>query len=71
MVARLIGSRYNEHFRINMSEYFGTDDNGLYQKITPSPNLLFEDSALIIFSKIDKKAYDFTGVKLQKRSKRQ
>jgi len=54
-----------------MSEYFWTDDNGLYQKITPSPNLLFEDSALIIFSKIDKKAYDFTGVKLQKRSKRQ
>ena len=55
--------RYRELFRINLAEYYLINDDGTNKKITPRPKILFEDSSLIIISKLDRKIYDFTGIK--------
>ncbi|NHJ05421.1 MAG: hypothetical protein EAX90_11390 [Candidatus Heimdallarchaeota archaeon] len=55
--------KYNELFRINLAEYFLVDDNGYNKRITPRPKILFDNSALVIVSKLDRKIYDFTGFK--------
>lgn len=52
---------YNELFRINLAEYFIIDENGHNKRIPPRPKILFDNSALIIVSKLDRKIYDFTG----------
>ncbi|MGC9781218.1 MAG: hypothetical protein HZR80_18395 [Candidatus Heimdallarchaeota archaeon] len=53
---------YNNLFRINLAEYFLVEDNGLHKRITPRPKILFDNSALIIVSKLDQKIYDFTCI---------
>lgn len=55
--------KYNELFRINLAEYFLIDDKGNNKRITPRPKILFDNSALVIISKLDRKIYDFTGYK--------
>ena len=68
-MGKLIDSRYNELFRINLGEYFIVDDNGYNKRITPRPSLLFDNSALVIVSKLDRKIYDFTGINASEKKK--
>ena len=51
-----------EIFRVNLGEYYLVEENGVYNKITPRPHILFDNSALVIVSKIDRKVYNFSGV---------
>lgn len=54
--------RYSDSFRINLAEYYLIKDNGLYQRIVPRPKILFDDSALVVVSKLDQKIYDLTCI---------
>ncbi len=56
-----MSSKYTEVFRINLAEYFIIDENGINKKILPQPSILFDSSAIVIVSKLDRKVYDFTG----------
>lgn len=54
--------RYTDSFRINLAEYYLIEENGLYKRIVPRPKILFDDSALIIVSKLDQKIYNYIGI---------
>lgn len=56
-----MSQKYNEVFRINLAEYFIIDENGINKRIPPRPSILFDKSAMVIVSKLDRKVYDFTG----------
>jgi hypothetical protein len=49
-------------FRINLAEYFLIEEKGLYKRITLRPKILYDNSALVILSKLDQKVYDFIGI---------
>jgi len=53
---------YTNLFRINLAEYFLVDDKGTHKRIIPRPEILYDNSALIIISKLDQKIYNFTGI---------
>jgi hypothetical protein len=61
-VGSLVKKQDNQLFRINLAQYYLIDDNGSNKKITPRPKILFDNSALVIVSKLDKKIYNFTGI---------
>lgn len=65
----LIRNRENQLFRLNLAEYFLIEENGSFKKITPRPKILFDNSALVIVSKLDRKIYDFTGNKASEKKK--
>ncbi len=56
-----MSNKYSEVFRINLAEYFIVDENGINKRIPPRPSILFDKSAIVIVSKLDRKVYDFTG----------
>lgn len=53
--------KINDFYRLSNAEYILIDEDGFEKKIIPKPNILYDDSVLIIVSRLDRKIYAFIG----------
>ncbi|NHJ33451.1 MAG: hypothetical protein FK732_11375 [Asgard group archaeon] len=59
--------KYDEMYRIDSAEYIVIDEDGLDKKVRPRSGLLFEESLVIVISRLDRKIYSFIGTRASAR----
>ncbi|MCE7745771.1 MAG: hypothetical protein GPJ52_11630 [Candidatus Heimdallarchaeota archaeon] len=59
--------KFDEMYRINNAEYIVIDEDGVDKKITPRSGILFEESLIIVISRLDRKIYSFIGTRASAR----
>ncbi|MBK5112659.1 MAG: hypothetical protein JJE41_03450 [Candidatus Heimdallarchaeota archaeon] len=59
--------KFDDLYRINNAEYIVIDEDGVDKKITPRSGILFEESLIIVVSRLDRKIYSFIGTRASAR----
>ncbi|NPE09240.1 MAG: hypothetical protein GNW80_13220, partial [Asgard group archaeon] len=59
--------KFDVMYRINNAEYIVIDEDGVDKKIAPRSGIMFEESLIIVISRLDRKIYSFIGTRASAR----
>ena len=59
--------KIDEMYRIDTAKYIVIDEDGVEKEITPRHGVLFEESLVIVVSRLDRKIYSFVGIRASAR----